>query len=124
MDSAALIAAYHGKLLRQLSDAIGRRSQGLSQAAKVAQVPSLLRRRLQRLEIAFHITRHVTTAYLDQLARDVEEHLPQATCVPQAAGVYAPEGPRGESGQCRTQRAVIAWVYTHSGKQDRRRPQR
>ena len=116
MDAASLIAAYHGQLLRMLSDATGRHSQGLSQAAKVARVPSLLRRRLQRLEIAFHITRHVTTAYLDQLARDVEDHMPPATSVPQAAGAYAPAEPQSLNADTATPEAAPTANKNHSDR--------
>jgi len=63
MDAAAIIADLHGKLLRMLADTTGNHFMGLSQAARCKQLhlSSKLRRWLVNIDIAFNMTRHISS---------------------------------------------------------------
>eukprot|EP00973_Karenia_brevis_P066777 9283802-Karenia_brevis.AAC.1 len=63
MDAATIIAQLHAQLLRMLSQTAGVPFQGLSQAArfKPLGLSSSLRRKLNQLDDAHNVCRHITT---------------------------------------------------------------
>ena len=55
-----LIAELHGQALREVCQHSGRHFSGLSQAARALPLPSRMRKKLQRLDVAFAVVRHTT----------------------------------------------------------------
>lgn len=72
MDAAGPIAHARGASLRALCFLGGREFQGLSQALRMAFRDPLLRRRPERLDVAYNINRHISAPGVAALIREVE----------------------------------------------------
>jgi len=89
MDSAALLADTHARVLRLLADATGLHFQGLAQASRHKSLPltSKQRRQLLQLDVAANWARHITSVkcadFIDTIAVAVRSN---------ANGVNFPEG--------------------------------
>ena len=66
MEAATLIADVHGRMLRLVSDRTGLHHQGLRVAANYAKrhgmIDNRLQKRLINVDIAYHVSRHITMA--------------------------------------------------------------
>jgi hypothetical protein len=70
--AGTLVLESHGALLRLLAKASGRHVTGLSQASCSLQgMPLRLKKRLQRLDLACAIVRHITQPYVEELTKEV-----------------------------------------------------
>lgn len=75
MTPLAIMAEAHSDVLRMFSDASGRTFEGLRQAGKWHALPHQLLKALDRLEVAYHITRHISQSRLAALDVQVDQHL-------------------------------------------------
>ena len=79
LDAFGLIVFLHGKLLRDLSARLGTHCSGLQQAARLGRhhklIDNALARKLTHVDIAFNVTRHVTSVYVDELLLQVKRSM-------------------------------------------------
>ena len=76
---SAVLFELHGAALRRLAAAQGRHFEGLQQASRIAKaknlLPDKLAKRLQRVDVAFNVLRHITGPSADQLLHDLDKAL-------------------------------------------------
>ena len=105
MEPSALLAAFHGRLLRQLSARAGTHFQGLAQAARHLSkgLDTRQRRFLLNLGTAHNASRHVTTPLLENFEKELAKATGGLTtpsssappgCAPPTAGGHVPRGHR------------------------------
>ena len=73
MGADTLICTLHGDALRMVCLRSDRHYMGLSQAARSLGLPGRLRKRLQRLDDAFAVVRHITAPLAAGLLEDIEK---------------------------------------------------
>lgn len=71
----AILAECHSELLRIMSDEAHKTFEGLHQASCFLLAPPRLRKKMQRLETAYYMCRHLTLARTHQLQAEVLEWL-------------------------------------------------
>lgn len=71
----AILAECHSELLRVLSNEADKTFEGLHQASSFLMAPQRLRKKMQRLETAYHVCRHITQARTQLLQTEVSEWL-------------------------------------------------
>ena len=83
---ADLIFSLHGELLRLISWEMGAHFAGLEQAARTARISRRLSprlcRKLQKVDVAFALVRHVTTVSCGALLREVVDDFEEAKAAP------------------------------------------
>ena len=73
-DAGDLVASLHGKCLRTAIAKLGRHKEGLSAAARdmfrEQLITSRRKKKLMEVDIAFHVTRHISCASADKFLSD------------------------------------------------------
>ena len=77
-DSAeALVGKLHGQVLRLMALHSGKHFAGVAQAARSLPLAGRTKKRLQRLDAAFTVLRHITQPFADQFLQEVAAELEQ-----------------------------------------------
>lgn len=100
MDSAALVASLHGRVLRALAQRTGLHFPGLRAAAAHLRRQNLIApcylKKLQRLDDSFAVTRHITSAGADQFFIEVLSALEIPVCHTAEAACPVVDGLSGQ----------------------------
>ena len=100
--AVSLVFACHGKCLRAIADSHDLHYQGLSVAARLAcrrgHISKGMRNKLEQVDMAYNIVRHITRASAMQLLNDLQTSLGAKEVVTQPSMLHLQQ-PLGGSGQ-------------------------
>ena len=78
-NAEALVGRLHGCALRLLASHADQHYTGIAQASRSLPLSGRMRKKLQRLDSAFAVLRHITEPYVEHFLADLEAEL---TCIP------------------------------------------
>ena len=126
LDATALILQAHGEALRLIADSTGQHFQGLAQASRTLRkqgLPSNVARKLQHLDAAASLARHITSVSLRNFLADLQGGIASRDTVTVGAAHAAPHEPHPEQPFITEQFAKRAKVHnTIAHKEDEKLP--
>ena len=126
LDSTTLILQAHGEALRLIADSTGQHFQGLAQASRTLRkqgLPSNVARKLQHLDAAASLARHITSVSLRNFLADLQGGIASRDTVTVGAAQAAPHESQPEQPLITEQFAKRAKVHnTIAHKEEEKLP--